>query len=46
LEKEISEKEKIERLLAEFGGNRTALAQYLGITRTGLWKKLKRLGLQ
>jgi len=46
LEKEISEKEKIERLLAEFGGNKTALAQYLGITRTGLWKKLKRLGLQ
>ncbi|WP_019849796.1 sigma-54-dependent Fis family transcriptional regulator [Desulfitobacterium sp. PCE1] len=41
-----SEKEEIESLLAEFGGNKTALAQYLGITRTGLWKKLKRLGLQ
>jgi len=41
-----SEKEEIENLLAEFGGNKTALAQYLGITRTGLWKKLKRLGLQ
>ncbi len=41
-----SEKEEISGLLAEFGGNKTALAQYLGITRTGLWKKLKRLGLQ
>lgn len=41
-----SEKEEIERLLGEFGGNKTALAHYLGITRTGLWKKLKRLGLQ
>ncbi|MGE4272291.1 MAG: sigma 54-interacting transcriptional regulator [Desulfitobacterium sp.] len=41
-----SEKEEIEHLLGEFGGNKTALAHYLGITRTGLWKKLKRLGLQ
>lgn len=41
-----SEKEKLERLLLEFRGNRTALAYHLGITRTGLWKKLKRLGIQ
>lgn len=41
-----SEKDKLERLLSEFGGNKTALAHFLGITRTGLWKKLKRLGIQ
>lgn len=41
-----SEQEKLARLLQEFNGNKTALADYLGITRTGLWKKLKRLGLQ
>ncbi|HVJ48016.1 sigma-54-dependent Fis family transcriptional regulator [Desulfitobacterium sp.] len=41
-----TEKDKMVRLLDEFGGNKTALAHYLGITRTGLWKKLKRLGLQ
>jgi transcriptional regulator with PAS, ATPase and Fis domain len=43
---EMSEKEELTRLLREFKGNKTALAKYLGITRTGLWKKLKRLGLQ
>lgn len=41
-----SDKERMESLLLEFGGNKTALAHYLGITRTGLWKKLKRLGIQ
>lgn len=41
-----TEYQKLERLLIEFEGNKTSLAQYLGITRTGLWKKLKRLGLQ
>lgn len=40
------EKERLEKLLREFNGNKTALAHYLGITRTGLWKKLKRLGIQ
>ena len=40
------EREKMRCLLEEFNGNKTALAHYLGITRTGLWKKLKRLGLQ
>lgn len=42
---EESEQEKMARLLKEFKGNKTALAKHLGITRTGLWKKLKRLGL-
>ncbi|TGE32957.1 sigma 54-interacting transcriptional regulator [Desulfosporosinus sp. Sb-LF] len=41
-----TEYQKLERLLREFEGNKTAIAHYLGITRTGLWKKLKRLGLQ
>lgn len=41
-----TEYEKLERLLIEFEGNKTAIANFLGITRTGLWKKLKRLGLQ
>lgn len=41
-----TEYQKLERLLREFEGNKTAIANYLGITRTGLWKKLKRLGLQ
>ncbi|HZK55014.1 MAG TPA: sigma 54-interacting transcriptional regulator [Desulfosporosinus sp.] len=41
-----TEHEKLQHLLKEFEGNKTALAHYLGITRTGLWKKLKRLGLQ
>ncbi|KLU58974.1 transcriptional regulatory protein ZraR [Peptococcaceae bacterium CEB3] len=41
-----SERDRLEMLLREFKGNKTALADYLGITRTGLWKKLKRLGLQ
>lgn len=43
---EESEAEELTRLLEEFKGNKTAMANYLGITRTGLWKKLKRLGLQ
>jgi transcriptional regulator with GAF, ATPase, and Fis domain len=41
-----TEYQKLERLLSQFEGNKTAIAHYLGITRTGLWKKLKRLGLQ
>ncbi len=41
-----NEKDKLERLLKEFNGNKTAMAFHLGITRTGLWKKLKRLGIQ
>jgi len=43
---EESERARLERLLQEFGGNKTALANHLGLSRTGLWKKLKRLGLQ
>lgn len=41
-----TEQEKMKRLLEEFNGNKTALADYLGISRTGLWKKLRRLDLQ
>jgi transcriptional regulator with GAF, ATPase, and Fis domain len=41
-----NEQEMIQQLLLQFNGNKTALADYLGISRTGLWKKLKRLGLQ
>jgi transcriptional regulator with PAS, ATPase and Fis domain len=44
--REMSEKEELLRLLTKFNGNKTALAKYLRISRTGLWKKLKRLGLQ
>lgn len=43
---EESETQELARLLEEFGGNKTDLAKHLGMTRTGLWKKLKRLGLQ
>lgn len=43
---EEAERQELARLLKEFDGNKTALANHLGITRTGLWKKLKRLGLQ
>ncbi|HHV65708.1 MAG TPA: sigma-54-dependent Fis family transcriptional regulator [Peptococcaceae bacterium] len=43
---EEAERQELARLLKEFNGNKTALANHLGITRTGLWKKLKRLGLQ
>jgi len=44
--KHENEREEIERMLKDFDGNKTALAHYLGITRTGLWKKIKRLGIQ
>lgn len=35
------EKELILKVLTEFGGNRSKTAQYLGISRATLWKKLK-----
>jgi transcriptional regulator with PAS, ATPase and Fis domain len=44
--KNETEKEQMKRLLEQFNGNKTALADSLGISRTGLWKKLKRLDLQ
>jgi len=33
--------ESIAQVLARFNGNREAAAQYLGISRTTLWRKLK-----
>jgi transcriptional regulator with PAS, ATPase and Fis domain len=44
--KNETEKEQMKRLLEQFNGNKTALADSLGISRTGLWKKLKLLDLQ
>lgn len=40
-----SEREILEQALAAHGHNRTRTAQALGISRVGLYKKLKRLGL-
>jgi len=36
----------IRRALAEHGGRRTATARKLGVTREGLYKKMKRLGIE
>jgi DNA-binding NtrC family response regulator len=40
-----AEKELIERALIESGGNKTKAAERLGMSREGLRKKLKRLGI-
>lgn len=40
-----SEREILERTLSQHGHNRTRTAQALGLSRVGLYKKLKRLGL-
>ena len=37
------EADAIDRALERHGGNRTRAARELGITRQGLWKKLRRL---
>lgn len=39
------ERRMITNAMKRFGGNRTKTAEALGITRQGLWKKLKRYGL-
>jgi two-component system response regulator HydG len=39
------ERERVRAALAREGGNRTAAARRLGISRVALWKKMKRLGL-
>lgn len=39
------EREIVRQRLQEHGGRRTATARSLGVTREGLWKKLKRLGI-
>ena len=38
----IIENEEIERALGMFGGNRSQVAEYLGISQTTLWRRLKR----
>jgi len=40
------ERQIVSQRLREHGGRRTATARSLGITREGLWKKLKRLGIE
>jgi propionate catabolism operon transcriptional regulator len=36
--------ERVSDVLARFGGRRDAAADYLGISRTTLWRKLKAEG--
>jgi two-component system response regulator AtoC len=40
------EREHIRRVLARHGGNATAAARQLGISRTTLWRKLRQYGLR
>ena len=40
-----SEREILEQALAAHGHNRTRTAAALGLSRVGLYKKLKRLGM-
>lgn len=41
--KELDELERIQLLLKQFGGNKTKVAQHLGIDRSTLWRKLRKL---
>ncbi len=43
--RDVFERRLIEACLAECGGNRTAAAARLGLSRAGLFKKMRRLGL-
>jgi len=38
-------KEQLRALLAQHGGNQSQTARFLGISRVGLWKKMKKFGL-
>jgi two-component system response regulator HydG len=38
-------REMLEQELARHGGNKTATARALGISKVGLWKKMKKLGM-
>ena len=40
------EREHIRRVLAHHGGNATAAARQLGISRTTLWRKLRQYGIR
>jgi two-component system, NtrC family, response regulator HydG len=42
---EADEKQNLLEVLEQSGGNKTKTAQILGITRSGLYKKMRRLGL-
>jgi len=42
---ESEEAEKIRALLDQLGGNRQAAAQALGLSRTTLWRKMKKYGI-
>ncbi|WP_420389240.1 sigma-54 interaction domain-containing protein [Marinobacter sp.] len=39
------EKEEILKILDRFGGNKTQTAEYLGISQTTLWRRLKQMGV-
>jgi len=39
------EANRLAKLLEEFGGNRTKVAEVLGISKTTLWRRMKNLGL-
>ena len=41
-----NEREYIQWVLSEAGGNKTKAAEILGIDRVSLWRKLKRFGLE
>ena len=44
--KREQEKQYIQRLLSEYGYNRSETAKAMGIDRSTLWRKMKKYGLQ
>jgi len=44
-EDKIGEKEKLLRMLQKYGGHRGNTAKALGIDRTTLWRRIKKLGI-
>lgn len=43
---QLSERQRMQQLLAEHQGHKQQLAKTLGVSRATLWRKLKKLGLQ
>lgn len=41
----LQERERLERVLRECGGNRDQAARLLGVSRTTLWRRLRKVGL-